>query len=165
MTTSARRWEPLEAWWRGRRRVAPLGAAVLFVSACIPGLFDDACAIEPVSHQHPVLFTLLGPTSVAAASCGATVEVNGSARYAHGAPGAIRAAEEDLEPYGVVTASNTGEGGDVFALDGVDPEVLLALRRSDGLYAPLWRLDERDPTGASALPAACRYLVDHARCD
>jgi len=126
--------------------------------------------MRPVSDGPPALI-FLNPPIVAAASCGALVEVNGDAVYTVGGPNeGFVVDDSQLTPFGAVTAANGTLSGEVFALDGVDPAKLLALRDPalPETLRPLYGTEGDDPNGAGqAFPEACPYFPTRtdSRCD
>jgi hypothetical protein len=152
-------------------QAACAGALVLSASACLPGgFFGDACGMRPVSEEPPALM-FPNPPIVAAASCGALVEVNGNAVYTVGGPNeGFVVDDSQLTPFGAVTAANGALSGEVFAVDGVDPAKLLALRDPaiGGPPIPLYGTEGDEPGGAGqAFPEACAYFPTRtdSRCD
>ncbi len=122
--------------------------------------------MRPVSERPPPLVLVSAPV-VAASSCGALVEVNGDAVYTVGGPNeGLVVDDSDLTAFGAVTATNGHhQSGDVFALDGVDPAKLLALRdpATGGTPVPLYGTEGDAPGGAGqAFPEACPYFPTRA---
>jgi hypothetical protein len=122
----------------------------LAATACGPftDLFADECAMRAVG-----LFSF----RVAATTCDEFVDVDGDGPYyVRGMNTSI--GPDDLRPGGRITATNAfGVDGDVYELDGVDPDAVRVTERGDapGFYLLLMK------PPANVLPAAaCEYVTD-----
>ena len=123
----------------------------LAATACGPltNLFGDECSMRPVGLVN---------FRVAATSCDEFVAVDGEGPYyVRGMSTSITA--DDLRPAGKITGTTSFDiDGDVFELNGVDPEEVLVTVRSDEPDHYILLIRE---AGRHELPeSACAYLTN-----
>lgn len=134
-----------------------LGAAVVLTAllpACGGECTTEAFAVVPVGH---VGAPATGPAANAAAACPVLVAYNGidyDPRPISGAWIAIGA--DSVEEIGTASGSNTPvDDRRVYGLEGVPPEVAIAMRLNDGAGLTILT-----PYESSFNPLLCPYLAD-----